>query len=928
MSGANDRGAVSCTHCGLPVPRGAVVAGSEKQFCCTGCRCVHELLDSCGLDRYYALRDAVDAAGRQARVSGRDHLEFDDPAFAALHVHDAGDGMRAADLFLEDVHCAACLWLVERLPRVVPGVIESRLDLRRSLLRVVWDPRLTTLSATARALDRMGHTPHPARAASARRARRSEERRQLIRLGVAGACAGNVMLLALALYAGLFASMESGHAALFRWVSMALSAVAVLWPGSVFFRGAVTALRHGAMHLDLPIAVGLGAGLVWGVTATLLGIGESYFDSLSVLVFALLLGRYVQQRQTRWSADAIELLFSLTPTSATLVHGADDPGTSVPIERIAQGDLVLVAAGASVPADGVVEFGASAIDRSLLTGESLPVTVVPGDEVPAGAVNRGAALRVRVRATGEATRIGRLMHLVARAAQERAPIVRLADRMAGWFAIAALGLAGATAALWWHLGATVAIDRAVALLVVTCPCGLGLATPLAVTVAIGRAARSRILIKGGEALERLGRPKRTDSQPTILLDKTGTITTGRFEVIDVVGDADALRLAAIVEQEVDHPIADAIRRAVRTERAPVSVLDRHAVVGGGVSAMVDGARVVVGSPRFVRRAVASAAPPQTSSSIPSSDRAQSTGLHPSHVDSSPHHAELTIAANGATPVLVAVDGIIVAAIALADTIRPDAAASVRRLAALGWRVEILSGDHQTVVDRVGAELGLPCDRRHGAATPEAKLEFVRERVRRGSVVMVGDGVNDAAALAAATVGVAVHGGAEASLAAADVHLGTPGLAGVVDLVEGSHRTITSIRTNLGVSLAYNVIAAALCIAGVISPLVAAILMPVSSLSVVALSLRARTFDAPGRNGRDARASGTASAPGAIQATAPDADRATGGTGRRADDDVAGDVDSRAREGERDRPSDPATDATDATDATRIARRRPRAPRFR
>ncbi|HMN96691.1 MAG TPA: cation-translocating P-type ATPase [Phycisphaerales bacterium] len=861
-----------CAHCGAEVPRGLLVPGAEKQFCCQGCRCVHELLGACGFDRYYALREAAEAPGRAARVAGRDYLEFDDPAFEALHVRRERDGLCSADLFLEDVHCAACLWLVERLARVVPGVIESRLDLRRSLLRVRWDPLRARLSAAARALDRMGHAPHPARAASARRARRAEERRQLVRLGVAGACAGNVMLLALALYAGLFGTMDPAHAALFRWISMGLSVTAVAWPGSVFFRGASAALRSGRMHLDLPIAVGLAAGTLWGVAGTILNIGEAYFDSLSVLVFALLMGRYVQQRQLRWSADSVELLFSLTPTSATLVKSSDDPGIAVPIERIARGDLVLVAAGGSIPADGVVAFGSSAIDRSLLTGESLPATVSVGDEVPAGAVNRGAPLRVRVTATGEETRIGRLMRLVEEAARDRAPIVRLADRLAGWFAVTALALAALTTAIWWHLGPAIAIDRAVALLVVTCPCGLGLATPLAVTVAIGRAARRGILIKGGEALERLASRTRGDDEgrrfrPTILLDKTGTITTGRLAVVDLAGDPDALRLAALAERDVDHPVAEAIRVARRAaahdsratgrtdaggdrrnclEERDVDVIDRHAVVGGGVSALIDGRRIVVGSPGFVRRAAG----------VPMQRIAE---------------AEREFAARGLTPVLVAVDGRITAAIGLGDSIRADASASIARLRSMGWRVEILSGDHQSVVDRVGAALGIGTDARRGGATPEAKLEYVRARRDAADgvpVAMVGDGVNDAAALAAATVGIAVHGGAEASLAAADVHLGSPGLAGVADLVEGSRRTLAAIRRNLIVSLGYNAIAAWLCIAGVISPLVAAIIMPISSLSVVALSLRARTFEVRASSAGSAREDGRRAAP--VSATAASA----------------------------------------------------------
>ncbi|MCA9286600.1 MAG: heavy metal translocating P-type ATPase, partial [Phycisphaerales bacterium] len=322
IASGGTKGSVACAHCGLPVPRGLVVAGETEQFCCAGCRTVHGVIGACGLERYYELLKSAAGDGKQASVTGRDYAEFDDPTFARLYVQSESDGTRSAELFVEGVHCVACLWLLERLPRVAPGVVESRLDVRRSIVRVRWDPQATGLSAAAQALDRLGYPAHPARTASARAARQREERRQLVRLGVAGACAGNVMLLALAMYAGLFDAMDPSHLRLFRWVSMSLSLVAVSWPGAVFFRAALAALRTRTVLLDLPIAVALAVGTAWGVINTVRGAGEIYFDSLSVLVFALLLGRYLQQRQQRWSADAVELLYSLTPTSAVLLARA------------------------------------------------------------------------------------------------------------------------------------------------------------------------------------------------------------------------------------------------------------------------------------------------------------------------------------------------------------------------------------------------------------------------------------------------------------------------------------------------------------------------------------------------------------------------------------------------------------------------------
>lgn len=810
---------VACAHCGDMVPSGLIDHAAEAQFCCSGCRTVYEVIHSCSLDRFYALKSETDAERRPVALSNRRFSEFDDPTFQRLYVREVtGEtGLARVELFLPAAHCAACVWLVEKLPRVCAGVIESRLELRRALLHITWDRRVVSLSGIARALQSLGYPPAPARAAAMRDARRQADRSQIIRLGVAGACAGNVMLLALAMYAGMFDAIEPAYLGLFRWVSMAISLVSLAWPGSVFFRGAWSALRTRTLHLDVPIALGLGAGAAWGVVSTIRGTGEIYFDSLSVLVFALLLGRFIQTRQQRWTSDAVELLFSLTPTSARIVAEDGQSTRNVPIEAVRCGVIVEVRAGDSIPVDGVVVRGSSKIDQSLLTGESRAVDVREGMGVAAGAVNLASMLRVRVEATGEDTRVGRLMRIVEESALRRAPIVKAADRLAGWFVAAMLALALLTAGLWMVIDPARAVDNAAALLIVTCPCALGLATPLALTASIGRAARRGMLVKGDDALERLAKPG------IIFLDKTGTLTRGRLTVVNWIGDETIKHLVAAIESHSTHPIAQALVRDLGETSGQVA----SAIVqttGGGIEGVVRSARIVVGSPEFVRRRC---------------------GACPD--DSLDAERELAIA--GLSPVFVAIDGKIVAAAGLGDPIRDDAATSIAALRQSGWQVEILSGDHPEIALRVGAALGLPSEDCRGGVTPEGKLAIVRDALAQESasygahrpVVMVGDGVNDAAALAAASVGIAVHGGAEASLAAADVYLGQPGLAPIVELISAARRVMLVIRRNLIVSLMYNAIAATLAVTGAINPLLAAILMPLSSLTVVTLSFRSRTF---------------------------------------------------------------------------------------
>lgn len=799
---------VACAHCSLPVPAGLIEPNDAVQFCCQGCRTVYDVIRSSGLERYYALRQA-DGAGGPARTTGRSYAEFDDPAFREMHCQPLPGGLFAIELFLEGVHCAACVWLIEKLPHIARGVVSARLEMRRSLLRLTWDPSGGALSEAARALDSLGYSPHPARDGARRTIRRREDARLLVRIGVAGAIAGNVMLLGFALYSGMFAVMEPQYQALFRALSMVLTVVSLAWPGSMFFRGAWAAIRTRTAHLDLPIAIGLAAGGVAGVVNTLLGRGEIYFDSLAVLVFVLLVGRWVQYRQQRWASDAVEMLYSLTPSAVRLIEG--DSTREAPIEVVKRGDLVEVRGNETVPVDGDVIWGESNIDQSLLTGESRPLRVAIGSGVCAGTINISSPLHIRVTATGEETRVGKLLRIVEECAARPAPMVRLADRMAGWFTVIVLALAAITVAIWVLVDPTRAIDNATALLIVTCPCALGLTTPLAVTIAIGRAAKRGILIKGGDTLERLARPGR------MVLDKTGTLTQGRVSVVRWSGESWIKPLVVALEANSAHPVARAFVEAFRADAdASISTDEAITTLGAGVVGSVGGHEVCVGSAAWVRSRVA--------------------------------RESATIAArvneylrDGLAPVLVAVNGEIVAAAGVGDALRDDARHALDRLRSRGWSVELLSGDHADVVRRVAGELGIDEQDARGGRLPEQKLEYVQSAQSAGDIVMVGDGVNDAAALAAAHVGIAVHGGAEASLAAADVYLNRPGLTPIVDLIQASRRTFAAIRRTLAISLGYNLVGAVLAMTGILNPLIAAILMPVSSFTVLAMALGVRTF---------------------------------------------------------------------------------------
>ena len=797
----------SCIHCGLPVAGGAA-------FCCTGCEVVHGAIAEHGLDQFYALREA----SAPARTTAHDYGELGDPAFQRVHVQVDAAGTAHTALYLEDLRCTACVWLVERAPQCIPGVADVRVDLGRGRADVAWDPAATSLPAIARYLDRIGHPPHPYRGVERDALRRREDRALLTKLGVAGAAVGNLMLLAVALYAGLFGGMSRGDAGLFRWASMLVAVPALGFAAAPFFRTALGALRAHRLHLDLPLSIGIAAGLGWGSANVIRGVGEIYFDSLAMLVFLLLVARWIVLRHHRRASTAAELLLALTPSRAhrlaragepaDAIDAASDTATEVPIEAIVPGDIVRVLVGEVIPVDGDVVAGRSTLDVGLLTGESRPIDVAPGAAVHAGTVNVASPLGVRATAVGEVTRVGRLVAAIV-AMSGKAPIERLVDRIAGQF-VAVVSTAAVLTLIGWSVFSVASVaagaEHAMALLIVTCPCALALATPLAVTVALGRAARRGVLIKGADALERLATPG------TMFLDKTGTLTAGKLAVVTWRGDVGAARLASAVETGSDHPIARALR-AHATPAAPAEQICEE--LGRGISATVAGRRIAVGAPAWVR---------QRSKSHPAVEG---------------WIAE--IAERGETPIAIASDGLIVAVAGLADPIRDDAHAALDRLASLGWEIHLLSGDDARVVHRVGAALDVPWSRRHGAASPEDKVAAVTAARALGPVVMVGDGVNDAAAMAAASAGIAVSGAAEIAIEAADVVLRSPSIADVAAVAAGAQATLATIRRNLRCSLVYNLVAGGLAVSGLIHPLIAAAVMPLSSLTVLASSLRSKAF---------------------------------------------------------------------------------------
>jgi Cu2+-exporting ATPase len=764
------------------------------------------LIRGWGLEDYYALRDQL-GSGSERPVNAPSELDMlDDPAVLGSSWKGLPDGRCQVRLAVRGLHCAACAWLIERAPRLVDGWQDARVQMADGTLDLVFDPSQTKLSQIGTTLSRLGYRVGPWRASAVERLRREEQRREWIRLAIAGFCMANAMWIAVALYAGEYSGMANEIRRALEIAGSSLGALAVAIPGSVFFRSAWAALRTRSPHVDLPLALGLGVGAIWGCFNAFRGSGEIYFDSLAALVFLLLLGRWLQGRQQRAAADSVRLLLQITPPLAQRYRRDGKGLERIPADQLAVDDLVAVAAGELLPADGVVVAGESSIDQSLLTGESLPTPINVGDEVAAGTLNAAAAVDVRVTATGVDSRLGRLMLLIEQSATRQAPVVQLADRIAGRFVVVVLLLSLLTGLLWWWRDPAQAIDRVVALLIVSCPCALALATPLAVSVAVGKLARRRILVKGGETLERLARPG------ALWLDKTGTLTEGRWRVTRCDLDDASLSILAAIEGQSAHPVARAITAlAVERGLALPAVGQVTQAADGGIRGTHQSVDWSAGSSRFL----------------------QSRGIA---VPATLLRIAEECGERGESTVFVSRDGEIAGCLTLADRLRSDAVSALDRLRAEGWEPGILSGDNPRIVQRIGAQVSMARSRVHGGLTPEEKVAFVAEPEPRGSVVMVGDGINDAAALARADVGIAVHGGAELSMQAAPVYLARPGLEPLLELTSTARRTLRVIRRNFAAALAYNSLAIALAISGWISPLIAALLMPASSLTVVAITL--------------------------------------------------------------------------------------------
>ena len=617
-----------------------------------------------------------------------------------------------------------------------------------------------------------------------------------------------------------------------QWLALTLASPVAVWGAWPFHHAAWVNLRHGTATMDTLISVGVGAAYLWSVyalffgdagmpgmtmevTFTSSGNEEIYLEVASVVTVFIVAGRYFERRAKQRSGEALRALLTLGAKDVAVLR--DGTEVRVPIEELAVGDLFVVRPGERIATDGVVVEGSSAVDTAMLTGESVPVEVAVSDAVVGATVNVGGRLVVRATRIGSDTQLAQMAALVSAAQAGKAPVQRLADRVAAVFVPVVMAIAAATWIAWFTVGgsATEAFTASVAVLIIACPCALGLATPTALLVGTGRGAQLGIVIRGPEILEST---RRVD---TIVLDKTGTVTTGKMSVAAVVpmeGTAadDLLRMAGAVEDASEHPVAQAVARHARESAGALPPVEGFANHGGrGVTGVVEGRAVVVGRPSWL---------PEWSLSLPPS-------LSPSIDDAQ---------ARGGTVAVVAWDGEVHGFIAVSDTVKPTSAEAVVELRRLGLEPVLLTGDHATTAAAVAAEVGI--DRVVSDVLPEGKVDEVRRLQEEGRVVaMVGDGVNDAPALATADLGLAMGTGTDAAMQASDLTLVRGDLRAAPDAIKLSRRVLATIKGNLFWAFAYNVAAIPLAAAGLLNPIIAGFAMAASSLFVMGNSLRLKAY---------------------------------------------------------------------------------------
>ncbi|WP_273428749.1 heavy metal translocating P-type ATPase [Chitinibacter tainanensis] len=794
----------SCFHCGEPCPSPSPfqIRYREQQHpaCCAGCQAVAETIISSGLESYYSQRTEAASRNEPLPAEIRAQLRlYDDDQLQQDFVEQLGSDEREAALILEGISCAACIWLNEQHLARLPGVLSVSINYSTHRARVRWNNAQVQLSTILEHIAAIGYHAHPYNHQRADQQWQQERKSALLRLWVAGLSMMQVMMFVVPIYTSAAGEIDAQWLHLLHWGSLLLTLPVVLYSCWPFYQNSWRELRHGRAGMDLPVSIGVLVAFFASLYALITGHGDIYFDSVSMFVFLLLGGRYLEFKARRKAGAAAEMLVKLVPAFA---HRLTATGQleEVAVYQLQAGEQIVVKAGETIPVDGVVLHGESECNEAMLSGESRPVAKTASANVIAGSQNLHSALTVVVSQVGSQTRLGHMVRLLDQATQQKPRLAQLADRIAGYFIVILL-LIAAACYLYWHIhDPQHALPYTVAVLVISCPCALSLATPAALTAATGHLAQLGLLTTRGNSLEQLA------SITEIVFDKTGTLTHGTPRLIHAQvrygSETAALAIAAALESHSEHPIASAFALPAQGPALPVHEFHNHP--GGGLSGQVQGQHYWIGSPRFI---------------------AAQTGLSTADLGDS-----------AATQIVLATSNTIMAVFELADQLRDTSAQTIKALQTAGYRVHLLSGDAPAIVQQVAQQLGIA--QQQGGAQPADKLRYIQAlQAEDRRVLMLGDGVNDAPVLALANVSVAMGAGVDIAQAAGDMVLLNNELAILPPALQLARKTRQIIRQNLAWALLYNLAALPLAVAGYVTPWLASLGMALSSLLVVSNALR-------------------------------------------------------------------------------------------
>ncbi len=793
---------IKCDHCRLEFDEKVMIEdeidNQKKYFCCKGCQGVYRLLKEEGLDSFY------DKLGNNALEpakpdSGGDLERFDLEGFMNRYVKKRDDGFLQISLIMEGIHCAACVWLNEKVLHKLPGVIEASINYTNNKARVVWDPEEVKLSKIIETIRSIGYNAYPYDPELQEERAVKQRRDYYSRILVAVFATMNIMWIAIAKYVGFFTGMRQDIKDILNFAEFVLATPTLFYSGWVYYRSAYYALKNRYVNMDLLVATGATMAYLYSIYAMITRSGEVYFDSVTMIVTFILVGKYLEVLSKKQAVDTLDSIMGTIPTEVTVVK--DGTKSLISVENVKVGDVIELKPGEKVVIDGIVVSGSASFDESSLTGESDPVFKKEGDEILSGSIDLDGVVRYRATHDFGGSLLCNIVSLLEEAVTKKPKIEKLVNQISGQFSITILSIAAMTFLGWFFYTQEFekALIVAISVIVIACPCALGLATPMATLVGLGVAAKRRILFKEAAFLETMAKCD------TLVLDKTGTITKGRPSVVTYhrLGDAEDTEIALLVSMS-NHPVSRGVAEFLRAKGAvPASkeLSDFKEIQAKGIKATIAGRSYIAGSLGFL----------------------QEFGIS---VDI---ESENTVFA-------VAVDGKAVAVFELADEIKEGAVEAVRAIKEMGIEVVMLTGDNEKVAKRVAAALGISDYR--SKMLPHQKSAFIENLHSRGKkVVMAGDGINDAVALSKSDIAVAMGSGADVAINVSDVVLLDDSPEALYEAFKISKRTFKAVKENLALSLIYNSLAVPVAVMGYVNPLVAAISMSLSSLLVVGNSIR-------------------------------------------------------------------------------------------